>query len=207
MDDHNAVRMGLKMMIEELFLESKVQEAESFPQAMDYLQNENYDLLILDIGIPGGSNTLMIDIIRHIRSTIPILIYTAAEEAKLALRYLKAGATGFLSKNASKEEHKKALLHVIDNKKYISSTISEFILESISAGSPINKIPEKFTLTARENEVSDLLMQGKWTNEISYILGLKPSTVSTFKNRIFNKVGVTNSIDLFKKLNNPETSV
>ena len=206
MDDHRVTRMGLKMMLNKMFKDSDVHEAENFSEALDCLVREDYNLLILDLGIPGGGNTQMIDIIRRIRSTIPILIYTAADETKLAIKYLKAGATGFLSKNALMEEHRMAFSSVIENKIYISARISQFVFESFSKAGPINKRPGKFPLTSREVEVAELLIQGKWTNEISILLGLKPSTVSTFKTKIFAKVGVTNSVDLFKKLGKPETT-
>ena len=200
-DDHRSVRIGIKVMLSEIFPESAVEEAAVFPEALEFLSQKNYDLVVLDIGIPGGGDIGMIDLLRSRQAKIPILIYSAAEESKNALRFLKAGATGFLSKGAAPEEHIMALKAVAENQRYISSHVNQTLLRSFSEGVPLSKIHQKYKLTARETEISNLLMEGKWTNEISNMLGVKSNTVSTMKARIFEKLGAKNLVEFLGIVN------
>lgn len=203
-EDHSVVRMGIKMNVENSFEAVKIHEAEKFQEALEMMKNICFDMIILDINLPGGGSPDMIGEIRKIQTDVPILIFTAADEAKLALRYIQAGATGFISKNAANIEFITAIKDVLNNRRYISATTQQHLLSAIAENLPLSKIPKLKKLSAREKEIADLIIQGKWTNEISEILDLKANTISTVKARIFEKLDVKNSIELFKKLSEME---
>jgi two-component system invasion response regulator UvrY len=196
-DDHSTVRIGIKMLLSDLFSRVDIHTVVNFKEVLDVLTVNIYDLIILDINIPGGDNLEMIASIRQKQSNIPILIFSGYDEQMYALRYMEAGANGFLSKDASDEEHKIALKAVLNNGRYISSRVQERLLFSAFDRTPINPFEN---LSPREMQIMLQLAEGKWTKEIATNLNLKLSTISTYKARIFEKLEVNNSIELFKKL-------
>lgn len=206
-EDHSVVRMGVKMNVEERFEAVNIREAERFPEALELINKFPFDIIILDINLPGGGSTQMINEIKKIQKDTPILIFTGIDEAKLALRYIQAGASGFISKTASDEDFITAIKEVLKNRKYISAMTQQHLLNAIAENLPISKIPMLKKLSVREKEIADLIIQGKWTNEISEILNLKANTISTVKARIFEKMEVNNPIELYKKLSEMEGTI
>lgn len=196
-DDHSVVRMGMKFLLSNMYTRTDIQQAATFMEVMELMNQTSFDLIILDINIPGGSNLEMIDAIRKKHPNILILIFSGLDEQLYALRYLEAGANGFLSKNSSDEEHKIAIYSVLSSGKYLSRKVQDKLLISAFEKKPLNPFDN---LSSREMQIMLLLAQGKWTKEIATILNLKLSTISTFKARIFEKLDVNNSVDLFKKL-------
>jgi len=198
-EDHAIVRMGIDFLITDMFMEVDVQQASNFALALDILQKNTFDLIILDINIPGGENSRMIDKIRKIQSDARILVFSASEEEVYALHYLDAGANGFLSKGSSEEEYKAAIRAVIKDGRFVSSKVQQIMINNILDSKYANSNPLE-NLSKRELEVMYLLVQGKWTKEIATSLDLKETTISTYKSRIFEKMEVSNVIEMFKKL-------
>ncbi|WP_254412666.1 response regulator transcription factor [Dyadobacter diqingensis] len=199
-EDHPLVRFALKHMIHEGFPKAVVQMADTFPAGLNLLATAKSDILILDIEVPGGENIRMIDMIRKKQPNIVILIHSGHDEEVYALPYLQAGADGYISKTASSEEFQIAFRAIADQGKYVSYNIQQSLLRNIGSKSNKNLKNAVTTLSPREMRVMELLVEGKWTKEISIILNLKENTISTYKRRIFDKLKVADQIELAKKV-------
>lgn len=203
-EDHSVVRMGLNLLIHELYQKVTVIEGETFFEALELLREHQFDLIILDINIDGSEGTKMISIIRSTAENVAILIFSACDEEKYALRYIQAGASGFLSKKASRMDLIAALRAIEKGEKYVSNIIGQQMLNAVSDRLSISRVSNWKNLSEREHEIAQLLVQGKWTGEIAGLLNLKASTISTFKRRIFEKFDVTNITELVKKFGNSD---
>ncbi|MEO6285877.1 MAG: response regulator transcription factor [Dyadobacter sp.] len=198
-EDHSIVRMGVKLLIEDFMPSVMIIEAGTFNDTLRHLQTRYFDLVLLDIRIPGGEAFHMITRIREIQPKVRILIFSSQDEELYAIHYVRAGANGFLPKDSSNEEVEKAITSVLNGGTYISSIVQDqlvnnTLLERESKESPLE------ILSNRELEIMDLLLTGKWTKDIATDLNIKESTVSTYKARIFEKLEVTNILELFKKV-------
>jgi DNA-binding NarL/FixJ family response regulator len=198
-EDHSIVRMGMKLLIEDFLPTVTIIEASTFNETLRQLQTKICDLVLLDIRIPGGEAFHMIAKIREIQPKVRILIFSSQEEELYAIHYVRAGANGFLPKDSTNEEVEKAITSVLNGGNYISSIIQDqlvnnTLLERESKESPLE------ILSNRELEIMDLLLTGRWTKDIATDLNIKESTVSTYKGRIFEKLEVTNILELFKKV-------
>jgi len=189
-EDQVVVQMGLEILLEQTFVGLEVNFASSFSSALEHLAREAVDIIILDINIPGGENSKMIQKFRDLQPGVKILVFTGLEEEIYAAHYLQAGADGFVSK--IKDE--KLLLTMI--RKMLSEG-KFFKKEEINEVLITNNFSE---LSASEQRVMYLLIQGKYTKEIASDLNLKVSTISTYKSRIFEKLNVGNVIDLIKRV-------
>jgi len=136
--------------------------------------------------------------IKKIQPELKIMIFTAYDEDIYALRYLNAGATGYLNKGCSEDEMKNALNSMVLYGKYITQNIKDKILDSYISKKPINPLE---SLSSREIEVARLFIKGYGNMEIAETLNIKKSTVSTFKNRIFEKLEINNIAELIEFFN------
>ncbi|PSL18243.1 response regulator [Dyadobacter jiangsuensis] len=200
-DDHELVLWALVAIIREKLPDTQVLSASSFDQGFETIKNTPVDLIILDIDVPGGNSTKMIEKLKSVRADIRVLIHTAMEEEDYSIKYLTAGADGFLSKASPLPTVAEAIQTVLRGEKYMSPKTQNLLANSYlkSVTNPA-KPKEASTITPREAEIITLLLQGKWTKEIASQLGIKWSTVSTHKLSIFEKFGVTNVIQLYKKI-------
>ena len=193
--------LGLKMVFTEFFPQAAVSHAETFQRAMAVLEQERFDLAVLDIDIPGGENVRMMKMMRVKQAGLPILIHSAFDEKVYALPYLQAGADGFISKQAPQDEFIVAVQAILDHGRYVSYDVQQIFLSSFTdvsgrttGGNPI------VTLSPRERRVMQLITEGKWTKEIAAIMNLKENTISTYKRRIYDKMEVKDPIELSKKI-------
>lgn len=192
-DDHSIVRQGVALLIKELFFNANILQAGNFKDTLKTLKETKVDLLVLDINFPDGNSLNIMAETRAIQPDIKILIFSAYDEDIYALRYLNAGASGYLSKGSSEDEMKLALRSMMVSGKYITQNIKDRILDSYISKKPINPLEQ---LSNREVEVARLLIKGYGNMEIAEMLQIKKSTVSTFKNRIFEKLEIDNLADL-----------
>lgn len=199
-DDHAIVRYGTIALIRELFEEVSVAEAASFDDALKLVEERPFDLLVLDINIPGGNSFQMIDVLRLRQPNLKILIFTAYDEHLYGFRYLQAGADGFLMKNSDEQEIKYAIRSVLNNEKYFGPSVKAYLLDKIHQKKQEVSNP-LLTLSNRETEVVRLLIQGHGIAEIARLLHLQISTVSTYKVRIFQKLNVRNIVELVERFN------
>lgn len=199
-EDHPLILLGLRMVLADFNPLATISHAETFQGGLALLEQERFDLAVLDIDIPGGENVRMMRILREKQAGLPILIHSAFDEKIYALPYLQAGADGFISKQAPQDEFKSAVGAILDHGRYVSYEVQQIFLSSFSepggrsSGNPI------FTLSPRERRVMQLMTEGKWTKEIAAIMDLKENTISTYKRRIYDKLDVKDPIELSKKI-------
>lgn len=197
-DDHSVVRQGIELLINELFLNAKIYKSGTFKDTFNVVRQTKLDLIILDINFPDGNSINIIGEVKNIQPDVKILIFTAYDEDIYAMRYLNAGASGFLNKGSSEDEIKEAIKSMIVTGKYVTQTIKDRILDSYILKTPLNPLEK---LSVREVEVARLLIKGYGNLEISELLQIKKTTVSTFKNRVFEKLEIDNLaalIELFQ---------
>lgn len=197
-DDHSIVRQGISLLIKELFFNAKIYQAGTFKDTINIIKEVKIDLLVLDINFPDGNSLSIIPETKAIQPEVKILIFSAYDEDIYALRYLNAGASGYLNKGSSEDEMKNALKSMILSGKYITQNIKDRILDSYISKKPINPLEQ---LSNREIEVARLLIKGYGNMEIAETLNVKKTTVSTFKNRIFEKLEINNLADLIDFFN------
>ncbi len=192
-DDHTVIRSGMKGVLKDLFAPCEIYEAHDGGTAVEALKKEHYDMIMMDIQMP---NTDSLGIMQFIHVKYPearVLIFSMSAEKIYAKRFLKAGARGFLSKEASIDEIKMAVNLILNNRTYISETLASSLVEetfSGKTGSPFEK------LSPREFEIASLLLGGQTITEISKSLNLQASTVGTHKARLFEKLEVSNLMEL-----------
>jgi len=192
-DDHLIVREGLKQIISDTSDISVVAEASNGQEAINKIRNYDCDVLLLDISMPGRSG---LEILKEIKSELPnlsILILTMHPEEQYAVRVLRAGASGYLTKESAPDELIEAIRKVSDGGKYISSTLAEklaFNLE-VDTGKPFHQ-----TLSDREFEVMCMISSGKTVTEIADEMSLSVKTISTYRTRILDKMRMKTNAEL-----------
>ena len=194
-DDHSVVRQGVSLIIKELFSNASIYMAGNFKDAFKLLKEIKFDLLVLDVNFPDGNSINVLTEIKLIQPDLKILIFSAYDENIYAMRYLNAGASGYLNKETTEDEMKGAINAMISSGKYITQNIKDKILDSYISKKPTNPLD---LLSNREIEVAQLLIKGYGNLEILELLNLKKTTVSTYKNRIFEKLEIDNLADLIK---------
>lgn len=192
-DDHNVVRSGIKGLLIELFKPSEIFEAGDGETAIGILKIHNYDLIMMDIQMPKTDTLGLMEYIHIKYPEAKVLIFSMSAESIYAKRFLKAGAKGFLSKDAPLEEIKKAIGLVLNNRKYISETLAAVLAEESITESPSNPFNQ---LSPREFEIVSLLLSGQTLSDISKLLNLQISTIGTHKARLFDKLHVSNILEL-----------
>jgi len=199
-DDHSIVRYGLTKIIASLPAPSTVTTVEIFDDVINHLEKSSFDLLILDINLPGGNSIQMLDAVRLQRPTTMILVFSAYDEKMYALDYLTAGADGYLSKNATEEETKLAIQTLLNKEKYMSAPTRQQLLNKLSQNKYTPTNNPFAALSTREIEVMNLLTKGIPLQKIAEMLHLQISTVSTYKTRIFTKLEINSIIELLEKM-------
>jgi len=194
-DNQSIIRKGISQLVNELFFNPKITHSENFKDIFKVLRETKIDLLILDINFRDGNSLNIIKEVKSIQPCIKILIFSASDENIYAMRYLNAGASGYLSKGSSEDEMKQAFTSMILSGKYITQNIKDRISDFYISKKPINPLEE---LSNREFEVARLLIKGFGNLEISELLQIKKTTVSTFKNRVFEKLKIDNLPDLIE---------
>lgn len=197
-DDHPVVRMAMIFVIRDTIKKANIFEADEFPQGMRILKSNPIALVILDIHVPGGQDITMISMIKSQKPNIKVLVFSGLDEGTYAIKYLQAGADGFLSKRSDPNLYGEAVTTVMNSQKFLSKSIRETLDSGFT--DTLTRVRHKrwVGLTDRELEISRLLIKGFWTKEIAIHLELKLSTVSTFKKKIFAKCGVSNVVELSK---------
>jgi len=192
-DDHSVVRHGISLILKESFENLFIAHADDFLKVLSQIKEQVFDLIVLDISIPEGKGIQMVEIIKEIQPEVKILIFSAHEEELYALRYLKAGADGYLNKLSSDVEFKEAFTSMIKNGNYVSQSIKNKIVSNTLNKKSDNPLE---ALSNRELEIARLLVRGEGNLEIANKLKLQNSTVSTYKNRIFEKLTINNTVAL-----------
>ncbi|HRI24095.1 MAG TPA: response regulator transcription factor [Ferruginibacter sp.] len=194
-DDHTIVRKGLKQILLEEFSNAVIDEVPDAEELIKKVMAEKWDVVVSDLSMPGRSG---LDALQQIKSgypDLPVLILSIHPEEQYALRALKSGASGYLSKDTAPDELVKAVKKVLLGKKYISQSIAEKLADSFSSNST-KQLHE--TLSDREFDVMKLLANGKSVSDIAEMMSLSVTTVSTYRARVMAKMNLKSNSDLTK---------
>jgi len=192
-DDHVIVRQGLRRILEEAEGIKVVGEACNGVEALNNIHQLKWDVMLLDISMPekGGSDTLR-QVLKENKHA-KVLILSMHTEDQYAIRMMKAGASGYLTKDVAPEKLVEAIHTVVDGKKYISPKVAELMLQEID---PNSDKPLHAMLSDREYQVMKLLGSGKTVSEIAATLSLSVKTVSTYRAHILEKMNLKNNAEL-----------
>lgn len=194
-DDHAVVRHGLRQILAGTSDMTLAGEAQSGQQVLQLLEKDDFDVLVLDISMPGPSG---LDILRHLKETRPslrVLVLSIHPEDQYAVRVLRAGADGYLTKETAPDELIAAIRKVSRGGKYISSSLAERLaleLETQREGAAHQ------ALSNREFEVLRRIASGKTIGDIAHEMGLSIKTISTYRSRILEKLGLRNNLELVR---------
>ncbi|MGB9093776.1 MAG: response regulator transcription factor [Gallionella sp.] len=194
-DDHAIIRHGLKQIIEDSGQMRVVAEAGSGVDALRKIRASECDVVMLDISMPDMSG---IDVLKQIHAEkpqLPILILSIYPEDQYAVRLIKAGAAGYMTKESAPSEVVRALLHVAGGKKYISPVVAELLANEI--GTDEEKLPHQI-LSDREYQIFLLLASALTVSEIADNLALSVKTISTYRSRILEKMHLSNNAELMR---------
>lgn len=197
-DDHEIVLEGVSTLIRKNFPDAKLTCLTNLIDLKNVLQDGPFDLLILDIQIPGGNALQFIENLKNMGSQLPILVFSAYDEKLHASTYLKAGAAGYLEKYAPPEQIIEAIKMVLSGRRYMGEQLKEFILDKTLKNNFKEGMPNTGDLSPREMEVARLLILGHGISHIAEQLNLSSSAVGTYKKRIFEKLNVINVVQLIK---------
>lgn len=197
-DDHLVVKAGVSIILNSEIDNLEIAYSKDYDETVQLIKTILYDLIILDINIPGGKRTEMIKEIKATLPTVKILMFSAHEEDSHAMRYIHAGADGYLNKLSGEQKIVEAVRSIINYGKYLTDEI----IDKLSDDERLQESANPFDkLSNREVEIVKLLIKGEGTLEISNNLGIQMSTVSTYKNRIFEKLKINNLVELIEKNN------
>jgi len=192
-DDHALIRKGLRQLLEDSLHVSGIDEAEDGNRALELAGAKRYDVVILDVSMPGRDGLDLVRAIKDIDPGTHVLILSIQPEEQYALRAFRLGASGCLNKAGDPGEIVEAVRSVVAGRRYLSPKAQELLLEEM-AGS--GDAPPHEALSDREYQVFRLLASGKTIGEISELLALSVKTVSTYRARILAKMAMDNNAQL-----------
>lgn len=194
-DDHTVVRRGLRQILLDEFPSAVIEEVADAEELIKKVMLAKWDVVVSDLSMPGRSGLDALQQIKLSHPELPVLILSIHPEEQYALRALKSGASGYLSKDTAPDELVKAVQKVLLGKKYISQAIAEKLANTFSSDTSIQ--PHE-SLSDREFDVMKLLANGKSVSEIAEMLSLSVTTVSTYRARIMVKMNLKSNSDLTK---------
>ena len=192
-DDHAIVRAGLKQFFAEQVDLRVIGEAASGREAIDLVRNEPMDVLVMDLSMPGQSGMDALGMIRAKAPDVGVLILSGYPEEHYATNLIRQGASGFLNKECDPEEIVKAIRTIAMGKRYISASVAELLAQQLGKGDDL--LPHE-QLSEREFQVFLKLAKGETAGEIAKALSLSVKTVSTYRTRLMEKMGLSSNSDL-----------
>ncbi len=196
-DDHRIVLRG----IEEILLNTPdirvMADAFTGREALDRLARDEFDIVLLDISLPDRNGLEVLKLIKERKPRLPVLILSMHPEEQYAIRALRAGASGYLTKESALEELISAIRRVARGRRYVSNALAEklaFDLDTATARPPHEKLSD------REYEVMRMIGAGMRNRDIAAVLFMSPKTVTTYKSRIFQKMGIKSSAEIVRYL-------
>ena len=186
-DDHAVVRDGVKRMFDEQPGTVAFGEASTPHEAIKLVREQDWDIVVLDLALGERSGLEVLQELKKLRPKLPVLILSMYAEEQYARRAFKAGASGYITKDCTRAELVGAITTVLHGRKYVSPTLAELLIIDLERGTAQ---PPHETLSTREFEVMCLLASGKTVSEIANILALSDKTISTYRARILEKMGM-----------------
>jgi len=192
-DDHAVVRQGLKQILEDAIADALFGEATGGEEALRMAGAAEWDTVILDISLPGRSGLEVLKELRRAKPRLPVLVLSMYPEEQFGIRVLRAGAAGYLAKKTSAADLVTAVRSVLAGRRYVSPSLAERLAGEI--GLAPGRAPHEL-LSDREFQVFRLLASGKTVTGSAEALGLSVATVSTYRTRILEKMGLSENYDL-----------
>jgi two-component system invasion response regulator UvrY len=192
-DDHPIVRQGLKQILSEEPDMAVLGEAQNSQEVLELVHNQDWDIVVLDITMPGRGGLDVLKEVRHERPKLPVLMLSVHPEDQYAVRTLKAGAAGYMTKESAPEELVRAIRKILRGGKYVSSTLAEKMAFHLEAET---EKPLHDSLSDREYQVMLMIASGKRTGAIAEEMSLSVKTVSTYRARILEKMRIKGNADL-----------
>ena len=194
-DDHEIIRRGVRQVLisqKDGFVVDTVSSGEAL---LKLLRKDRWDALILDLNLPGISGIEALREVRLIAPDLPVLIFSMHDPAQYAVRLLKAGASGYLNKDARMETLVEALWEIKGGGRYLTPSVAEALADHLIYARPENKHE---LLSNREFQVACAIASGKTINEIAKQLSLSPKTISTYRRRALDKLKLENNSELIR---------
>jgi DNA-binding NarL/FixJ family response regulator len=190
-DDHDVVRKGIRAILEDRFAAIDIREASGGDEALDAL-SAPFDAVVLDLSMPGRSGIDLLAEIKHRHPKLPVLIMSLHGEEQFAVRALRAGAAGYLTKSAASEQLINAFERIVRGGRYISEALAERLAVAAGgdAGAPHDRLSD------REFEVMRGIASGESVSEIADRIHLSVKTVSTYRARLLDKMGMSTNAEL-----------
>ncbi|OLE50931.1 MAG: DNA-binding response regulator [Acidobacteria bacterium 13_1_20CM_3_53_8] len=192
-DDHEVVREGIKRIFDEQPGTTVFGQAGSVTEALDLARQHNWDVAVLDLSLGGRSGLDLLKELKQMRPKLPVLILSMHSEEQYARRAFKAGAAGYVTKDSPRDELVKAINKVSEGRRYVSAAMAETLVLDFERGADR---PPHENLSDREFEVMRLIASGKTVSEIADMLSLSDKTISTYRARILEKMGMKTSAEL-----------
>jgi DNA-binding NarL/FixJ family response regulator len=194
-DDHPLMRQGLKMFLADEWPSAELGEAGTAAEALNLIWKQRWDMVVLDINLPGRSGLEVLAETRQRYPKLPVLVLSSTPEDQLAIRVLRAGANGYLHKHAAPEELVNAVRKVMSGGRYVSAALAQRLAAEVGRA---DERPRHETLSDREYQVFQMMVAGKSVKGIAMELSLSAKTISTFRGRVFEKLGVRNDVELVR---------
>lgn len=192
-DDHAVVRHGLKLIVAEEFHLLHFGEARNSQEVLEQTSGQEWDIVILDITMPGRSGLDVLKELKQLHPKLPVLVLSMHPEDQFAVRVLKAGASGYMTKENAPEELVKAIKKVLAGGKYVSAALAEKLAFQIEIDR--EKQPHE-SLSDREYQVMRMIASGKTVKEIADELALSIKTISTYRTRVLEKLNMKTNAEL-----------
>ena len=192
-DDHEVVRKGLVKVITEALQDIKVDEARNGTEAMSKILKSEYDLVVLDVKMPGKSGMDTLKEIKYLRPKLPVLILSMHPEGQFAVRAIRGGASGYLTKECAGDELVLAIKKALNGERYISGSLAEILAEDLDSDSekPLHQV-----LSDREYQVMLMIASGKTVGGIAKELCLSVKTISSYRSNILLKTRMKNNAEI-----------
>ena len=192
-DDHALVRQGLKLILADHFKRAVFGEARNAQEAFARVSKEKWDVALLDVTMPGPSGVEVLKEMKRLRPKMPVLILSMHPEDQFAVRMLKTGAAGYLTKESAGEELVGAIEKVVSGRRYISASLAERMASYLDKD--VQKLPHE-RLSDREFLVLRMIASGKTVGQIAKELSLSVKTISTYRARLLEKMDMKNNAEL-----------
>ena len=192
-DDHAIVRTGLRALLSEEFRGAAFGEASDARQALEQLRKKTWDIALLDVTMPGKSGLELLKELKAEWPALPVLVLSGHTEGQFAVRVLQAGAGGYVTKESAPEELSKAVRKVLSGGRYVSPALAEKL--ALGVNHDLTRTPHE-GLSDREYDVMSRIGSGRTVTEIAEELSLSAKTISTYRARILEKLGVRNSAEI-----------
>lgn len=193
-DDHDLIRMGLSSLIEEVDSTTVVAQCSSGEDALCAVREHKPEIVFMDLKMPGIGGLEATRRLMAAHPELKVIIVTAVEGDLFPRHLLKAGAAGYVTKKAGREEIETALRTVMQDRIYVSPALAQdLVIKGLASGQEESPLA---TLSERELQIAEMITNGHRVGEVAGVLNISPKTINTYKYRIFEKLGVSNDVEL-----------